>query len=424
MKKKIIFQKCNLNSIYFLSYILAYIISIFINYFLYENEPIEIYSEAFNFFIARGMLEIYCINLSDFIAIIPFFIRKKLVQSDNNNKKDERKLENDNNEHKEKEKIELIYNASIQSGSQINPKKKLFYLIIIAAFDFMKEFVFILYYIISKEKEFESYPFNFTVIFDIILQFVFSYLILKIHFERLQHFSLYLNVIILVIILSLDLVDILKEHIIKNGLIYIVSPFYLTFFCLEYVYGKKVILYGFISIYLLIIIKGVVKLIFVIVFSIIVLIVKKQIFVLFASYFLKAKCVLLIIGKIITNFFNALSLWIIIDKFSPNHTPLILIGEEICNFVADLIGGHSKFKDMKWHKYIRIVLYVISFIGVMLHNEIVVINICGLGSDTKYFLDMMVKEDEEYSTSDDPDILKRFETLEMIEVKDGDSVTN
>ena len=94
MKKKIIFQKCNLNSIYFLSYILAYIISIFINYFLYENEPIEIYSEAFNFFIARGMLEIYCINLSDFIAIIPYFIRKKLVQSDHNNKKYERKRKN------------------------------------------------------------------------------------------------------------------------------------------------------------------------------------------------------------------------------------------------------------------------------------------------------------------------------------------
>ena len=132
---------------------------------------------------------------------------------------------------------------------------------------------------------------------------------------------------------------------------------------------------------------------------------------------------MLIIAKIITNFFTELSMWIIIDRFSPNYTPLIIIGEEKYNFINDLITTKN-FLKMKDHKYIRIVLYIISFIGVILHNEIVVINICGLGSDTKCFYDVLVKNEEEYSNADDPDILKKFETIDFNEYKDDDSTTN
>ena len=140
-------------------------------------------------------------------------------------------------------------------------------------------------------------------------------------------------------------------------------------------------------------------------------------------YFKDIKRILLIIEKIITNFFTELSMWIIIDRFSPNYTPLIIIGDEICNFINDLITTKN-FLKMKDHKYIRIVLYIISFIGVILHNEIVVINIWGLGSDTKYFYDALVKNEEEYSNAGDPDILKKFETIDFNEYKDDDSTTN
>ena len=297
-----------------------------------------------------------------------------------------------------------------------------FYLILIGALDFLKQFVFITYYLIFNNKSYVLFPFNYTVIFDIILQFVCSYLILRIHFYKLQHFSLYLNVVILIIILALDLVDIL---IFKNPKwhIYLFYPIYLIFFCLEYVYGKRVILFGYISIYISIIIKGVIKFIFVIVFSLFVFIFDKEILLNFFLYFKDAKRILLTIAKIITNFFTELSMWIIIDRFSPNYTPLIIIGEKICNFINDLITTKN-FLKMKGHKYIRIVLYIISFIGVILHNEIVVINIWGLGSDTKYFYDDLVKNEEEYSNADDPDILKKFETIDFNEYKDDDSTTN
>ena len=70
--------------------------------------------------------------------------------------------------------------------------------------------------------------------------------------------------------------------------------------------------------------------------------------------------------------------------------------------------------------YVRIFLYAISFIGVLIHNEIVVINICNLGSDTKYFLDLKVRDEEEFSKANDPQIMKKFESFsENEEVNEG-----
>ena len=155
-------------------------------------------------------------------------------------------------------------------------------------------------------------------------------------------------------------------------------------------------------------------------FSLIALIVDKKIFIIFAEYFSNIKYILLIIAKIIINFFNELSLWITIDRFSPNHTPIIIIGEEFSYFVEDLIDKDSLFRHMRGHIYIRIILYLVSLIGVLLHNEIIVTNICGLGSDTKYFLDIVAKNDEEYNNTDNPDILKKFETIEMSEQQEDE----
>ena len=169
--------------------------------------------------------------------------------------------------------------------------------------------------------------------------------------------------------------------------------------------------------------KGAFKLIINIAFSIILFIVKKEILITVSIYFQETKYILLLISRIIIKFFSELFLWIIIDRFSPNHTPLIIIGEEICYFVVDLIYAKI-FIKMGYHKYIRIVLYIISLIDVLLHNKIIVINICSLGSDKKYFLDDIAKNEEEYNNTNDPNILKKFETLEMIDYIDDDSVTN
>ena len=64
------------------------------------------------------------------------------------------------------------------------------------------------------------------------------------------------------------------------------------------------------------------------------------------------------------------------------------------------------FLEYSFHKYI------ILFIVTMIHNEIIIINICGISSEAKYFMDLKVEIEEIYSITDDPEILKKYETIE------------
>ena len=207
MKSKIIFQRCNFNYIYFLFYIIIYIILLIIEAFLFQEELKSLFSNKY-FLTSKQMLEIFISNLSDFFAIIPYYIRKKRIRKNNDNKEEEKDIDNKNNENKEK--VELIYNESKQSATNLKQKEIIFYLILIAAFDFLKDFPVFIYYLI-KGEEYERIPFNFIIVFDIILQFILSCLILRVHFYKLQYFSLVLNFIILIIVLTLDLVDILVK---------------------------------------------------------------------------------------------------------------------------------------------------------------------------------------------------------------------
>ena len=135
--------------------------------------------------------------------------------------------------------------------------------------------------------------------------------------------------------------------------------------------------------------------------------------------FLQGTRFLYFLSVIISSFFENIFLWIIIDRFSPNHIPLAIILNQIATFIMSLIID-SKIDNaniLGYDLYIRIFLYIILIIGVLIHNEIIVINICGLASDTKYFLDLKVKNEELYSDSDEPEILQRFETYDELEDK-------
>ena len=46
---------------------------------------------------------------------------------------------------------------------------------------------------------------------------------------------------------------------------------------------------------------------------------------------------IIIISKMIVYFFKELFLWLIMDRFSPNHFSLALILEEIFYFILDII---------------------------------------------------------------------------------------
>ena len=88
MRKKIIFQKCHFNNIYFLFYMLISFIDIIIDKNLFPNkdELKEINEEEKNFYLpAKILVSLYLINLSDFFAIIPHLIRKRLLNQKGKN---------------------------------------------------------------------------------------------------------------------------------------------------------------------------------------------------------------------------------------------------------------------------------------------------------------------------------------------------
>ena len=155
------------------------------------------------------------------------------------------------------------------------------------------------------------------------------------------------------------------------------------------------------------------------------LLVDKKIFSNFELYLSDKNYILLIIAHIFSFFFENLFIWLIIDRFSPNYLPFALIFEEVCYFILDKIDNHD-YNIMGWDLYFRIFLYVISTIGVILHNEIVVTNICNLGSDTKYFLDLKVESEELFANTDNPEIIKKYETieLELKDENDKDAINN
>ena len=126
----------------------------------------------------------------------------------------------------------------------------------------------------------------------------------------------------------------------------------------------------------------------------------------------------ILIINIFTHFLEDLFLWLIVDRFSPNYNPLAIIFQEVGFCILDRINGTLK---TNWDFCVRIILYIILTIGVIIHNEIVVINICDLGSDTKYFLDIKVEKEKLFEKADEPEDLKKFETFEEMELIDEEN---
>jgi len=409
MNKKIIFQKCNWNNIYFLLYIIMFFINLFIESFNYSIDLEVEDSEKYKYNLSQTILNLYLLNLSDFIAIIPYFIRKKLLKKKQEPEVTISKIdENDNSEN-----LSLIYTDNKLMEINKRKKKVIYYSILIAILDFLFEFSLILYNIIYPTQITATFTFSCTIPFEICFQFICSYFILKTHFYKLQYFSLFLNLVIFIILLILDII-LSFEHELVDGKFYIFILASIIFYSIEYSYGKKLLLYGFISVYLLLLLRGVFKLVLVVLLSIFLVIFKRDVFSGIKYFITGPKYALLVVSNIVGKFFLSLFLWLIIDRFSPNYFPLALIFHETFFFILDEIFEPG---ENDWDIYLRIALYVISFIGVILHNEIVVINICNLGSDTKYFLDEKFKHEELYINSDDPDILKRYETFLEMEAK-------
>jgi len=418
MEKKIILQKLNWNYIYFLLYIITIVIQFCILYNTSNILPQDKLKEITYYYASTQMLNTYISLLSYFIAIIPFLITKKYTNKPKENEKIDNSninMENNNDD----EPTKLIYNNLNEIEKSKRDKKNKIYYFLVSLCEFLYTSLFIIFYMIYPNETIFINSLNCSVPYYVIIQYILSYLILKMHFYKFHYFSFALNIIIFIILLIMDLVNSLLYEIFDIK-IYIIYLFLLIFNAVEYCFGKKLLLNGFISPYNLLIIIGIFNSIMIFIFSIIILIIDKNIFVGIGIYLSNIKSILVIISKIILNFFNHLFLWIIIDRFSPNHFPLALIFQEFSGFIFDFIYYKDELLGEVWDICIRIVLYIILFIGVMMHNEIIIINICGLGSYTKYFLRLKSINENLYLERDTIDNLIKYDTLEEKDIQIDD----
>ena len=347
MQKKIIFQKCNFNNIYFLLVIIINFLDLLIENVLFKTreELKKITKEEHNFYLpTRILINLYINNLSDFLSIIPYLISKRLLkkkQENNTNAKiEENKISDD---------VNLIYNDNNRSKTNKKKKAIILFCIVVGIFDFLEKFALILYNIIYPEKEFDLYHFSCIAPFEISFQFICSYFILKMHFYKLQYFSLFLNLGIFIIILIIDIVKLStqsKENS-YDAKIFIFYLFNLIFYSIEYSIGKRILFYGFISIYLLIIINGVVVLILNLLFSLITYLVNKKIFSVIGAFFTNKEFIFLMVAKIFSSFFASLFTWLIIDKFSPNYLPIAFLCYDLCSFILYIIFHSTQIK-IEW----------------------------------------------------------------------------
>ena len=147
MSKKIIFQKCNYNNIYFLFYLIISFINLLIEYYLCSNieESTKNNSVSNLYLPAKILNNLYIANLSDFLAIIPHLIRKKLLK-----KKQEKITPVEIEDNKESEDLKLIYN---DKNILITNKKKKNFIVLHCCRNFRffrKIFINFILYIICR----------------------------------------------------------------------------------------------------------------------------------------------------------------------------------------------------------------------------------------------------------------------------------
>ena len=111
MEKKIIFQKCTINYIYFLLYSISYLLLQTLDY-LKEN-PEQHNNNYFS--LSLQLVSTYTSNISDFFAIIPYFIQKKLSKNKKVNSKKIENIKKNDKDNEFKNHNKLFYNNTEKS---------------------------------------------------------------------------------------------------------------------------------------------------------------------------------------------------------------------------------------------------------------------------------------------------------------------
>ena len=383
MKKIFLFPKCEWKYLLFLFFfIFSFLQNAIIRWISWGAKDV-----------AQPFLNTYLFNISDYLAVIPFIIIK--IRSKRMTKENMLALQL------------TIKSALTNSTSNAIDKKRTFFfwlVVSVGIFDFLSHVSSLAFYLVfgKNDRPLSENNLSSMLIFNTIVIYVASRLILKTYFYRHHYFSFILNVFCIIILLSLDIYNTIvqkKETDSSNMIFFYFAKKILTiiFYSIEDVIGKKVLLDDLMNIYSLIFYRAIVETVLLILFSIPFIFIKitnkaktpevtSNIFLQIGDLF-KGSEFYKVFLFILTNFFYNIFIWSIIDKFSPSHYAISNIFES----TGTLIRLWITEKDSVQQPVIRLIIYVILIIGSAIHSEMVVLNFCSMQKNTKLFLEIKEK---------------------------------
>ena len=383
MKKIFLFPKCEWKYLLFLFFfIFSFLQNAIIRWISWGAKDV-----------AQPFLNTYLFNISDYLAVFPFIIIK--IRSKRMTKENMLALQL------------TIKSALTNSTSNTLDKKRTFFfwlVVSVGIFDFLSHVSSLAFYLVfgKNDRPLSENNLSSMLIFNTIVIYVASRLILKTYFYRHHYFSFILNVFCIIILLSLDIYNTIvqkKETDSSNMIFFYFAKKILTiiFYSIEDVIGKKVLLDDLMNIYSLIFYRAIVETVLLILFSIPFIFIKitnkaktpevtSNIFLQIGDLF-KGSEFYKVFLFILTNFFYNIFIWSIIDKFSPSHYAISNIFES----TGTLIRLWITEKDSVQQPVIRLIIYVILIIGSVIHSEMVVLNFCSMQKNTKLFLEIKEK---------------------------------
>jgi hypothetical protein len=295
--------------------------------------------------------------------------------------------------------------------------------------DFIAQISTVTFYLITGNQKFQvkHENLNITLIFNVIALFLFSKLFLHHTFYRHHFFSFIIFIICLIVIVILDITQIYQacgDNYQKPVIFLAIKIFSVILYSLEDVIAKVMFLNYYFTPYFLLLVKAIVQFFYLVIFSLPLIFTKIElenkdkiiIFSKFKDIFTNDIYYLYYAIYLANSFVYNIINFIIIDKFSANHSGISRIFENLGIFIINSIT-----QDIVADYYlgIRIVMYVLLIIASFIFNEIVVINIFGLANGTQLFLDY--KEQKDLSLINE--INSELYSSEYLSEKNNDIIT-
>ena len=369
----------NKNHIFFLllfiSYFLRDLLGEFIKYLIKDKKIIFGNSKVSK----KTIIDIYILTPSNIFVFFLYYIERRRAKKNSEDIKVIDKIVNQ----------KIIYKERTLVG-----RGKLIKLIFLTAtLNFIPRFLpFFLFYIVNDDTKFDFASLGSVNIFYIIATSILSRIFLSNYYYRHHYVSLAINSIGLILNIIIDISYITKTYTI---IYYVINLCGNIVFSFASITSKFLLTY--ITPYALVLYIGIIQIVYLIIIFIPLYFIERNgenIFTNFFDIMDNYKVILLYIANMFCLCAYGIFIWIIIDKFSPNDYALSMMVQNFIDKMFEYVLNPKSFTEKLHFSILQIFIYILLLIGISIHNEVIIINKCGLNEHTKN--QITIKGEEDY----------------------------